>query len=383
MNTQAQKKISRARAGLILVAPFYATLALSMGAVEVDASVTETMATDGKSLFYNAEFVMEISDAQIRGVIVHEMLHVAWLHHTRRGNRDPKLWNVATDYVINANVIREGYELPDGALIDVKRFPHDMPADAVYDILKREQDQNGGQPQQGQPGQGQPGQGQRQIGDILDAAPGQGEAARQAAEMETKAKIINAAKAAAAAGKATSMSKRFLEEARQTPRDIWAVLQRYVDSAARQVSTWSRPNRRYVSRGLYLPGRMPDGMSRLAIVIDVSGSINAAKLATFLKALNVAVEVAGPEAVDVIQCDTKITDRREFGPGELITVDVIGGGGTELSPALAEVKDAAACIVFTDCEFRRDPINPGVPVLWARWGDGAAPGFGEVIDIAA
>ncbi|MFN9979518.1 MAG: DUF2201 family putative metallopeptidase, partial [bacterium] len=34
-------------------------------------------------------------------MLVHELLHAALLHSSRNGGRDPELWNVAADIVIN------------------------------------------------------------------------------------------------------------------------------------------------------------------------------------------------------------------------------------------------------------------------------------------
>ena len=70
------------------------------------------MATDGKSIKYNPERVREqfqslgFADARlrIRIIVLHEVYHVMMLHHTRRGNRDPKGWNIATDMMINSNL---------------------------------------------------------------------------------------------------------------------------------------------------------------------------------------------------------------------------------------------------------------------------------------
>jgi hypothetical protein len=42
-----------------------------------------------------------LTDRECRFVIAHEMLHLGLRHDTRRQGRDPFLWNVACDYVIN------------------------------------------------------------------------------------------------------------------------------------------------------------------------------------------------------------------------------------------------------------------------------------------
>ena len=79
------------RTSLVLDAPFFGTLALKL---EPKASTrTETMATDGVSLFYNPQYVMGLPDAHLLAMYAHEVLHPAMLHHTRREGREPTRWN--------------------------------------------------------------------------------------------------------------------------------------------------------------------------------------------------------------------------------------------------------------------------------------------------
>src|SRR6185503_9331071 len=42
-----------------------------------------------------------LDEEECRFVMAHELLHVALRHHARRLGRDPYLWNIACDYVIN------------------------------------------------------------------------------------------------------------------------------------------------------------------------------------------------------------------------------------------------------------------------------------------
>ena len=41
-------------------------------------------------------------------IFVHELLHVALLHHTRSRGRDPLIWNYACDFVINGWLVEMG-----------------------------------------------------------------------------------------------------------------------------------------------------------------------------------------------------------------------------------------------------------------------------------
>src|SRR5215203_3154320 len=174
MNRQL-KKLIRARAALIMNHPFYGCLALRLKVIE--APEVETMAVDGANLYYAPAFVDALSEPELIGVYVHELKHCAYLHFARRGNRDLKQWNVATDYAINLDVISEGFRLPQGGLLDTAYV--NMSAEEIYAILyppKPKQDDSGkgkdGQAPGKQDGQGAPGTG---TGQPSSPSHGQGQ----------------------------------------------------------------------------------------------------------------------------------------------------------------------------------------------------------------
>ena len=60
-----------------------------------------TAATDGRKIFFNEEFLNSLSSPQQNALMLHEVLHMALLHVTRRQSRDPYIWNIAADIVVN------------------------------------------------------------------------------------------------------------------------------------------------------------------------------------------------------------------------------------------------------------------------------------------
>ena len=127
----AQIKIKQALAHLIAANPFWAYLALRLEIVE-DATC-DTAWVDGRSLGYNPEFVLGLTNPQVRGLICHEIMHVAMGHCWRRQGRDQKKWNVACDYAINPVVLEAGFELPEGGLWDDAY--RGLSAEAIYGRL--------------------------------------------------------------------------------------------------------------------------------------------------------------------------------------------------------------------------------------------------------
>lgn len=83
--TPTTTKLSIARSRLLLDHPFFGVLALRLQFVE-DTSIP-TLAVDGKSIFYNPQFVDDLSDELCRSAIAHEVMHPVLDHMTRRGGR--------------------------------------------------------------------------------------------------------------------------------------------------------------------------------------------------------------------------------------------------------------------------------------------------------
>ena len=60
-----------------------------------------TAATDGHTIIYSPKFFATLSDEQKEFVFAHEVMHVAFNHVLRSKGREQRLWNIATDSVIN------------------------------------------------------------------------------------------------------------------------------------------------------------------------------------------------------------------------------------------------------------------------------------------
>jgi len=103
----------------------------------------KTMCTNGRDIIFHPEFVMNQTEAALRLVLCHEILHCIGDHGKRRGNRNPEGWNIACDYAINPLLQGEiGFEWPvseDGTrsgLYDA-RF-EGMRAEDIYQQLEDE-----------------------------------------------------------------------------------------------------------------------------------------------------------------------------------------------------------------------------------------------------
>ena len=145
MTQDAKHLITKARAKMLLMQPFFGHLVMNLRMIETreNDNSLPTSATDGTSIWFNPKFVNKIYDMKaeyVNFLLAHEVMHVVMGHFTRVAHRDRKLWNFACDYVINAMLVEAGFALIPKALYD-RRFDG-MNAEQVYDILKKEEEKN-------------------------------------------------------------------------------------------------------------------------------------------------------------------------------------------------------------------------------------------------
>ena len=81
-------RIRNARTVLLLDHAFFGALIFRL--IPISAPSIPTMATDGKSLFYNPSFVDELPPDQLVGVLAHEVMHPA--RQTRPDDDPRKPW---------------------------------------------------------------------------------------------------------------------------------------------------------------------------------------------------------------------------------------------------------------------------------------------------
>jgi predicted metal-dependent peptidase len=317
----ASDLFAKARAALLVNAPFWGVLSLRLAPVE-DSSI-QTMKTDGVSIHYNPDFVKGLSRSVLRSGIAHETLHCAALHHTRREGRDLRRWNIACDHAINPLLAQAGFELPEGALLDPAYAG--MSAEEIYARLPEDAGKYGNDPDSDDPGGmggvkdpppgGDPGQ-PNPSGQPGTRAPSAADLTRQ--EEDWAIATAQAEATAKAMGIAAGDAARAIRE-QMAPRVDWRdVLRRYLSAAAKSDYAWTPPNRRYIARGLYLPSLRSETLGPVVVAVDTSGSIDDATLAAFSAEITAILDEAAPEAVHVVYCDAEVRATERFEPGDAI-----------------------------------------------------------------
>ena len=368
-NTPAADKMEKAKSKLIILQPFFACLACNLPMSE-DASV-RTMATNGKWIKYNAEFVDSLSLDECVFVICHEVGHCMLSHMFRRNNRDMKRWNIAGDYIINDLLVKDGIgKMPECALYDPQLvIDGGGTTDGVYNLLPEGAD---GGYEDGGTG----------IDVCMDS---DGDEAEQAeAEASMKVQVAQAAQAAKVRGKLSSGVARLVEAALKSQVPWEDVTRRFVSTKSKSEYSYARPKRRMMAQNLYLPSLSGEKLGEMALCVDCSGSVDDAALAVFASNAAALKQDCNPSVIHVIYFDSKVCHHDTFGQDDDITITPHGGGGTRFSPVFRHIEDAdidiTCCIFLTDLECNDFGPPPSYPVLWVTTGSTQAP-WGEVVSM--
>ncbi len=406
----AARAISVARCKLLLdsdaSATFYATLGMRLRPVPDWGA--ETLATDGRLLLFNPEYVMGLSKKERIGVICHEVMHVANAHHARLGGRDPKTANIAMDLAINPPLKNAGYALPAGAI-----FPRDfglpdgLAFEEYYVRLRQQQARQQPKPK---PGDGEPQAGQGNSddegqGDAQGDSQGQGKpqagkdpgkcgavvpagdaAECEAAEAEVQVAVAQAVAAAKQRGELPGWLSEFVGSILE-PEVPWeAQLREFLSKTfdARDDYSWEMPDRNYVGSGLYLPALRSQSIGHILVHVDCSGSTGPF-MDRFGGELQGVLSV-NPCKVTILYGDTELHGEPvEWSPtdGDDLTNERRGGGGTDHRHLAEYVRgcdeEIAAVVALTD-GFTCWPDDYGVPTLWCITPDGDTDvPFGQVV----
>ena len=134
----------RARSWFVTNYPLLAALAAAFDIVEDDALCARldiaiaAVDPELRLVYINPKFPWTYEGMQF--VMAHELLHVGLRHEQRRQGRDPFLWNVACDYVINGWLLEMGVgAIPtDDLLLDPELGFERESAEAIYDRIVKD-----------------------------------------------------------------------------------------------------------------------------------------------------------------------------------------------------------------------------------------------------
>ena len=371
--------LERDRAQLMLAHPFLGSLAMRLNLVPVVDCRLSTAATDGENLFFNAQSMAERDAETRRFIMAHEIWHCAALHIPRRGERDQKIWNLAVDHETNHVLGEQGLTIPPGA-VHYPAYAGDN-AETVYATLWRNLRKHlprGGLANPHDPARNMaiPASGPidpdyRPISD------------ERIWKQWPRRVTVAAQQVRRLYGSQPGWLDRLLDVVGEPAVPWQELLRRFIERSDASEYRWTRPNRRFISQGLILPGRHGERLS-LAVGIDVSGS-TLEELPRFMAELKGILSSFSRWRLRLIACDTRIVFDRVYSdetpPPARLPLDA--GGGTDLDPVIEVLRDETpSALVFLTDGYAAEPRQPDFPVLWAISSDGQRPTeWGELIEL--
>ena len=370
LNTALEKQVSAALLRIGARSPYFATLA--MHARYEQSEAIGTAATDGRTIFINKTFWDQWTTPQQDGLLLHEVLHAALLHVSRRGGREGALWNIAADAVINGMIVREGYALPEGGV----RRPdlEHLSTEEAYEKLVRETQAN---PQPASMPT-EPTEANKGIGaDLLSQAPsdaskdpaaGPPKPGAVAADDDQWRQALEQAEMVARTSAAGTQPRGMQRELGQTSpsRVDWrSYLWRYLTHMPTDFNAFDR---RFIGRGIYLDEIAGESV-RVLVAVDTSGSINHADIGLFLGELQGILSSYPQMLCELFYADTKLHGPYLIKPHAPLPAP-IGGGGTDFRPFFAHIAthpftfSKTVAIYLTDGHGSFPDPAPKVPTLW-------------------
>jgi len=362
MRKEVTERIITARIGLLLRFPFFGNMATRLRLQACD-DWCPTAATDGRNLFFNTQFFHAMDMKEIQFVIAHEILHCVYDHMSRRDDRDPTLYNIAADYIVNNLLTKEKVGYMPKFVKGFQDFKYDgWTSEEVYDELEQKYDEEE----------------LKQLGELLDEhldweegneeQEGKGRPKHSKEELrkirdEIKESMMQAAQAAGA-GNTPGEIQRMIKELTEPKMNWRELIRTQIQSTIKNDYTFMRPSRKGWHTGAVLPGMNFEDTIDICVGLDMSGSIGDDQAKDFLGEIKGIMEEFKDYNIKLWCFDTKVYNEQDFtaDSGEdLMDYNIMGGGGTDFDANWQYMKEndivPKKFIMFTD------------GYAWDSWGD--------------
>lgn len=334
MREEVLDRIIIARVGLLLRHPFFGNMATRLR-IEPADEWCPTAATDGRHLYFNTQFFNAMDNKEIEFVIAHEILHCVYDHLTRREDRDPKLYNIAADYVVNNLLVRDRIGSKPKIVDCFQDLKYDKwTSEEVYDDLFKNAKKID----------------ISQLGELLDEhidwgddgdddKDGKSGRPRLSKEDlhqirdEIKEAMMQAAQSAGA-GNTPGEIQRMIKDITEPTMNWRQLLRQQIQSTIRNDYSFARPSRKGWHTGAILPGMNFDQTIDICVSIDMSGSISNEQGSDFLGEIKGIMDEFKDYIIKVWCFDTKVYNEDDFSADngkDISEYQVVGGGGTDFN----------------------------------------------------
>lgn len=341
MKTDILDKLTTARVGLLLKAPFFGNLATRMKLVE-SSDWCSTAATDGRNFFYNTDFINKLSGKKIEFLFGHEILHCVLDHFGRCGSRDRRLANIAQDFAVNQILVDEriGEKITEVDICLDSKY-RGMAWEEIYDLLYAKAEKITLEQLLSQLGvtldehiNGDPKP--ETAGNKEDQTEGpKGPPALSKEEMEAIRDEIKEAMIQAAAGagidNVPAAIKHILKDMTEPKMNWRDYVRMNIQSLLRNDYSFTRPSRKGQMTGAILPGLKNETTIDIAIALDMSGSIGTEDATAFLGEVKAIIDQYEDFAIDLWCFDTEVLNHQRITHDnieDLLDYNPMGGGGT-------------------------------------------------------
>ncbi len=373
-----QEKISSAKAKLMLEHPYIGSVAAALG-LESDPDAL-TFSSDGVKLKYNDEYLQKVPQHEIEFALANGAMHALLKHQERESGRVSRVWQAATDLVVNSMLVKNGFVLPPYVYYD-DRFD-DMYAEEIYEVLKDEmitnqtRDEAEAQSDELPPKNDQesdPKQQKDQKNDyhrqnrlnIQEQQVTREEFEQMQSELQELFEQIF--QKHDRQGDLPEGLKFVIPEQFSRRIDWRDKLYRYIADHAKSSYAFMPPNKHYLYQGVYLPSLTSD-LLRVVIAIDTSGSIDSELLSLFLEEIESIMQQYPNYEIDLVAADAKVQSHKIFLPGDSLEYKLGGGGGTDFRPVFEYIDRyidyPSVLLYFTDGMGRFPNREPYFDLLW-------------------
>lgn len=382
-----------ARCRLLSLHPWYGTMASYMTwkeRAEIKTLGVVVNSNGTVTCYYSPDFCKQLSIQQLMACIQHEIEHIVLLHCVRVGSRNRKLWNIATDMIINGRFNRPNIDMINKLPIKVHHYPDEwqenLTSEEVYDRLEQNKvvvlihlPGGGTSTQSIHDGGGSETivvEGE-EVGDhdVWNESEAGEEEARQIIKdmVQQAADQVGAGKVP---GHLIDSIKKLDDPVRNWRYEFRLVVGRTLGGKR---TTYSRQNRR--RREFGVPGKSSHANTPLTLCIDTSASVDSVRLEQFMAELE---SMSQHFRVTLVQFDHGYQCHQQYHKGDWQDIQILGRGGTsfiELFKALDEKElFGKLTIICSDGDapwpepqsrnilwviFPHNPENPPVPT----WGN--------------
>jgi len=335
------------------------------------------------NFYYKEEFIKKLSDEELQGVIIHEILHLSLLHLLRLGTRQQLKFNVCADIVVNQLILDNNFKLPKDSILpqnnEVKvwgqiiKDTNKKVAEEIYDELKESKQNKNGKGNQNGQGTDENNQEGRfdkhfvgdENGEVLT------ENEKKAIQKEWNNRTEEALTISKMKGDLPRGIERIVGRLKESKINWKSLLNQFIIKQIPYDFTWNKPNKKSISVGTYMPDVLKEKIS-IVIGIDVSGSIGQEELTDFLSEI-IGIARAYQERINMrlITHECSVVNDYEIRNGSIEKIkalEINGGGGTshkEIFDFIKENERECKCAIFltdgySDCdeiEFNEYPFN--------------------------